>query len=251
MLPTGRSSRSPLGRLVQALPSLEKEILLLREFVRPGDVCLDVGASYGVYTVPLARLVGSGGWVHAFEPRRRSATVLRTAVRALTPGNVAVHPVALGDGDGTEVIVTPRRRWFLPVPGRTFLKAGLARRADGYYRGWRREFGGAVEQPVTITTADGFVERHGIERVAFMKVDVEGAEQRVFAGAATTLAAHRPVVLCELEDRHTRKYGTTADDVVARMRGHGYAAHVFRGGFLHEVGRVTRGENNYLFLPSR
>lgn len=245
-----RSAR-PEGVLHHALelaPSLEKEMALLGDFVGPGDVCLDVGASYGIYAVALSRLVGPTGRVHAFEPRPRSVRVLRMARRLLTRGNVDIHRLALSDRDGVEMIVTPRRRWLVPVPGRTFLKGGLTR-DDDRYPGRDGEFGSATEIPVTTTTLDGFVARAGVARVAFVKVDVEGAERQVFTGARTTLGTHRPVVLCELEDRHTRRYGHRADDVITALVDQGYQAYVFAGGGLRKTASVSPWENNYLFLP--
>lgn len=243
----GARDRALLG-LLHVLPSLEKEMLLLRRFVRPGDVCLDIGASYGIYTVPLARLCAPHGRVHSFEPRPRSARVLELASRAFTSGNVHVHRFALGDRDGTETLVTPRRRWLLPVPGRTFLKADL--RDDGdYYDGWRSEFGGATERVIDLTSVDAFARRAGIDSVAFVKVDVEGVEQQVFRGAEETIERDRPVILCELEDRHTRKYGHRADDVLGWLAERGYRVFVLDGTRLRETASVDASENNYYFLP--
>ncbi|MDQ3932935.1 MAG: FkbM family methyltransferase [Actinomycetota bacterium] len=236
-------------QLVTYAPSLEKEMLALPALVRPGDVCFDVGASFGTYTVVLARLVRLGGRVHAGEPRPRSLRVLALVNRLLTDGNVEVHPIALSDRADQEVIVTPRRRWFLPVPGRTFLKGSLEAGPQGYYPGWGEEFGGAAERVVMTQTLDGLVADNDIDRIDFVKVDVEGAELRVLVGAEATLVGHRPILLCEIEDRHTRKYGHGADDVFEWLRSRGYHAHVFDRRGLREVDGLLPGENNYLFLP--
>lgn len=236
-----------LRRLLAASPGLEEELALLGRFVGPGDVCVDIGASYGTYTVPLARLASPGGWVHAFEPRSRSRAVLAGAVAGLTRGNVTVHPVALADHDGVETIVTPRRRWLLPVPGRTFLKGPLG---DGYYDDFAGEFGGASERAIDVRTLDGFVRDGRIARVDLVKIDVEGAELRVCRGAEETLTRFRPVVVCEVEDRHTRKYGHGADEVLAWFEGHGYRAHVLRSGELRRTETVSPERNNHILLPS-
>lgn len=235
-------------QLVRWAPSLEKEMLALPALVRPGDVCLDVGASLGTYTVILARLVGRGGRVHAIEPRPRSLRVLLLVRRLLTAGNVQVHPIALSDRADGEVIVTPRRRWLLPVPGRTFLKGSLQAGPEGYYPGWSQEFGGAAEREVVTRTLDGFAVENRLDRVDFVKIDVEGAELRVLLGAEATLTRHRPAILCEIEDRHTRKYGHGADDVFAWLVSRGFHPHVFDGRGLREVDWLQPAENNYLFL---
>lgn len=235
-----------LRRFLRAAPGLEEELALLRRFVGPGAVCVDIGASYGTYTVPLARLVSPGGWVHAFEPRSRSRAVLRSAVAGLTDGNVSVHPVALADRAGSETIVTPRRRWLLPVPGRTFLKGTLD---EDYHAGFADEFGGASERTVEVRTLDAFVDEGRIARLDLVKIDVEGAELRVCEGGAQALARFRPVVVCEIEDRHTRKYGHPADDVLAWFRDLGYRTFVLRAGHLHETDRISPDRNNHLLLP--
>ncbi|MBW3561344.1 MAG: FkbM family methyltransferase [Actinobacteria bacterium] len=238
---------STLGRVLRAAPGLEEELAILGRFVGPGAVCVDIGASYGTYTVPLARLTAPGGWVHAFEPRRRSRAVLWSAVRALTPGNVSIHDIGLSDHSGTDTIVTPRRRWFLPVPGRTFLKGTLE---DGYYEGFLDEFVGASEHHVEVTTLDQLVDEGLVARADLVKIDVEGAELRVCAGAEHTLERFSPVVICEIEDRHTRKYGHRADDVLAWFRARGYRPHVLADGALRPVTTVSDEQRNHLMLPS-
>lgn len=237
---------------ISMLPSMEKEMLLLRDLVRPGAVCVDVGASYGLYTVPLARLAGGTGTVIAVEPRPRSRAVLRAVTRVLTPGNVSILPTALASGAGTDRIVTPKRRWGpLPVPGRSFLRRDL-RRGDeeGYYPGWEDEFRDAVETDVRVETLDGVSERLGLDRIDVMKIDVEGAEIEVLAGGEQMISRHRPAVLCEIEQRHTQKYGYDADDVIDWMTDRGYIPLRYEGGHLVEAARITDREINYLFLPT-
>src|SRR4029450_8092682 len=48
-----------------------------RRTLAPGDVCLDIGAHIGYYTLLAARLVGPEGHVHAFEPAPASFRRLR------------------------------------------------------------------------------------------------------------------------------------------------------------------------------
>ena len=64
-------------RVMTALPGFERELRLLPGIVRRGDVCLDIGASLGVYSMTLAAIVGRRGAVHAVEPRRSAARRLR------------------------------------------------------------------------------------------------------------------------------------------------------------------------------
>jgi len=45
----------------------EKEMDFLRHWLRPGMTVIDIGANLGVYSVPMARLVGQTGHVFAYD----------------------------------------------------------------------------------------------------------------------------------------------------------------------------------------
>jgi FkbM family methyltransferase len=221
---------------------VEKEILGLDALVGPGDVCLDVGAEFGLYTHVLADIVGPRGADHAFEPQRAAHRVLELGVRAAGLRWVHLHRLALGATHGREELSVPRRRG-LPVHGRAYLTVGAQ---DA---GPNREFAGHRLESVVVETLDAVVADLGLPRVALVKADVEGAEGALLDGAAGVLAAHRPHLLLEIEDRHTRKYGVAADALFARLTGElGYRAHTWSAGWRPVAGIVDT-ERNYLFSP--
>jgi FkbM family methyltransferase len=221
---------------------VEKEILGLAALVGPGDVCLDVGAEFGLYTHVLADIVGPTGTVHAFEPQRAAHRALELGVRAAGLDWVHLHRVALGAEPGREDLSVPRRRG-LPVHGRAYLTVGAQ---DA---GPNSEFAGYRLESVAVETLDTVVADLGPERVTLVKADVEGAEGALIHGAAGVLAVHRPHLLLEIEDRHTRKYGVTAAAVFARLTGTlGYRAYTWSAGWQPVAGIVDT-ERNYLFSP--
>jgi FkbM family methyltransferase len=237
-----RAVRRVLAAAARRGTVVEKEILGLGELVGPGDVCLDVGAEFGLYTHVLADLVGPTGAVHAFEPQRGAHRALERGVRAAGLGWVHLHRLALGAAPGHEELSVPRRRG-LPVHGRAYLTVG-ARDA-----GPNAEFAGHRLESVRVSTLDAVVADLGLDRVTLVKADVEGAEGALVDGAAATIAAHRPHLLLEIEDRHTRKYGVAAADLFGRLTGDlGYTARTWSGGWRPVAGIVDT-ERNYLFSP--
>jgi FkbM family methyltransferase len=240
---TGRSRavRAVLTAAARRGRVVEKELLGLAELVGPGDVCLDVGAEFGLYTHVLADLVGPTGTVHAFEPQRGAHRALQLGVRAAGLSWVGLHRLALGAAPGTACLSVPRRRG-LPVHGRAYLTAGA--RDDGP----NREFTGHRLEIVAVETVDAVVADLGLPRVRLVKADVEGAEGALLDGAATTLARHRPHLLLEVEDRHTRKYGVRAAELFERLTAQGYRARTWSGGWRPVTGIVDT-ERNYLFSP--
>jgi FkbM family methyltransferase len=220
---------------------LEDEVAGLAEFVGPGAVCVDVGAEFGLYTWTLAGLVGPHGHVHAVEPQPGPAAFVDTSRRLLAARHVTVHRTALGAAAGSGSLSLPRRG-LLPVHGRAFLTTG----ADGL--GSNAEFAHHDEVPVAVATLDELVADLALERLDLVKVDIEGAEVSLLAGAAKTLESFRPVLMLELEDRHLARFGARVADVVDDLAGLDYLPRTWHGRWLPR--RADDGRRNVLFLPA-
>jgi predicted O-methyltransferase YrrM len=66
--------------LLEQLDWFEDEIKFLRRLMRPGQKVIDIGANYGVYTLPMAKAVGTTGSVWAFEPASHTAALLAEGI---------------------------------------------------------------------------------------------------------------------------------------------------------------------------
>ncbi|MFC4000038.1 FkbM family methyltransferase [Nocardiopsis sediminis] len=235
-----RAVAAALRRLAPNAFFIENEVAALGTLVRPGAVCIDIGAEYGLYTFAMADLAGPGGTVYAVEPLPGPARFLEAAIRALDAPSVHLVRRALAGRPGEGTLSLPVRRG-LPVHGRAYLTTG----ADG--PGPNAEFHGERLVATEVGTLDELVAERGIERVDVIKADVEGAELAVLDGGRATLTAHRPALLLEIEDRHLAKYGTGAAAVVTRLRGLGYRMSAWIAGRWQQVGEVREGHRNYLF----
>lgn len=150
------------------------EFDLFTQFVGEGAIVLDVGANIGAHTVPLAQLVGSGGVVVAFEPQPVLHKILCANLVLNSVPNVLTYGIALGDSEGT--CIFPALDYSQPY-----------------------NFGGVsmdmVEEGETVPLGrlDGFQ----LDRVDFLKLDVEGHESEVLKGAAETIERCRPIMYIE------------------------------------------------------
>lgn len=241
--PLGRRSAvltAALRELARRTPFVEPEILGLPAVVRPGATCFDIGAEYGLYSYVLGDLVGPAGAVHCFEPLPGASRVLHAGLSLAGYYNVRADGSALSSAPEHGTMSLPIRRG-LPVHGRAFLTTG----ADGV--GPNVEFASAETVEVRVTTLDDVCAERGIGRVDFVKADVEGAELAVLQGGMRTIKEHHPALLLEIEDRHLQKYGVSAADVVALLRGEGYRMFTWTGDSWAEAARVTDQCRNYLF----
>jgi FkbM family methyltransferase len=143
-------------------------------FAPKSGVVIDVGANLGEWSVPLAKAVGPDGRVLCCEPNPAVAEALRTTLRINNLTQAAVLSVALSahDGEG-HLVVDPRDTGLSRVSSS---RAGI---------------------PVSLRRLDSIVVEHAIERLDFLKIDVEGCERQVFAGAIETLRRFRPAIVFE------------------------------------------------------
>jgi hypothetical protein len=85
-----------------------------------------------------------------------------------------------------------------------------------------------------------------------MKIDVEGAENDVIQGAASTLAEHQPVLLIELHEENLACFSACPKDVVENLRALGYALYRTTKRGLQPLAELPHGSHffNAAALPS-
>ncbi|MBI5450834.1 MAG: FkbM family methyltransferase [Gammaproteobacteria bacterium] len=184
------------------------ETAAFRRYVTAGDMCLDIGGNIGYYSLNLARFCGRQGHVYTFEPMQRNAQVIALAAEINGLDNISVIQQAVSNVSGTIALTIPEQ--------------------DGAYahistRGLEQN-AAAIE----CTTVDSFTEKNRLTRVDVIKIDVEGAEQRVLEGAAHLLgdSATAPrIIMVELVNHFLSRYGASVDQVIQLMGNYGYRPH--------------------------
>ncbi len=211
----------------------ERELRLLRYLVDPAKTSVDAGANKGVYTYFLAKLCRH---VFAYEPNPKIFGILRRSVRR---ANVTLRPAALSDASGRDLLIVPRR------------KAGYSNQLATLRKD--KFTGEVMEVPVETRRLDD----EDVGEVGFIKIDVEGFERKVLAGAARTIERCRPRLLIEIQKAHT---GEPVEDTLAYVCGFGYEGLFLRDGRLCSLSRLFPAKGgpdrppgslvfNFIFLP--
>lgn len=156
-----------------------------------GGVVYDVGAHIGFHALQFACLVGGAGQVVAFEPHagHRARIELHLREHPDLAARIRVLPLALDATAGT-------RRFFQTddIEGGSSSASHLEGSSKEVLLG--REVPGR-EVTVETMTLDEVIRRHGLRPPDIVKIDVEGAEGAVLAGARATIRAHHPAFLIE------------------------------------------------------
>lgn len=196
----------------------KSDLRVIPLLVREGDVVFDIGAHCGEYCVFLSRLCGPRGRVFAFEPVPDTYWMLRETLALNRCQNVLPAQVAMCDKVGNA-----RMHIFEPqFSGWNSL--GMPRMVTP--EGKRASPSQSVEVPTE--TLDHFCSAENIERIHFMKVDVEGFEKLVFRGAECMLRHRRVDYICfEISQAPLRGAGLASREVFDVLKEYGYPAYSF------------------------
>lgn len=152
--------------------------------VREGMTVMDIGANYGYYTLLMADLVGEQGRVIAFEPNAAAADTLALSIRVNSfDGRVSLDRRAIWNSSGEHVT--------FHVPARAATNARVVWPLDS--RLPPSDTGVPDIGPTTIETIA--LDDFPAENVAFIKADIEGAEERLWQGAKGFLRRNQDIVL--------------------------------------------------------
>ncbi len=179
----------------------DAERSFVERYLRPGMKVLDIGAHHGYYSLLASRKVGPSGLVLAIEPSPRERKRLRLHLRINRCKNVQIESRALGESKGTAELYVVRGT---ETGCNSLREPNVAQDTERI--------------TVSVECLDRVLQDRGIERVDFVKLDVEGAELSVLRSAQDLLSRRpRPVFLVEVQDIRTRPWGYAAREVVRHL----------------------------------
>jgi FkbM family methyltransferase len=203
---------------------------VVEELVSPGDVVLDVGANIGYFTLLLSRLVGERGRVIAFEPTRLYGDVLQKNLESNRVANCSVESVGLSSEEA-ELMVSIGE-------------------SSATLHWWVQE-APRERELVRLVRLDDIAELLELDRLDFIKVDIDGHEPFFFEGAWQTLERFRPRILMEVNAQNYQVAGITPSVFYDTLKDRGL--HVYsendlseyesQAAFLYECGNYTHSAN--------
>lgn len=157
---------------------LEPELEKLDAFLPEGGVFVDVGASVGVFSMKAAKQVGERGLVISLEPFPRIASQLLDNTLENGFSNVRIRLCCASDKVGTALF------WMNRNTPNSF--------------GLFPEVGATAFNTLTVTL-DWLVEVEGLERVDYLKIDAERAEELILKGGRRMIERFRPIIQVEVD----------------------------------------------------
>jgi FkbM family methyltransferase len=182
----------------------------IRPMIYAGDVALDIGANFGLYSLPISRWIGEDGRLYAFEPLVGNISLLTRNITLNKIANAIVVASAVSN-DSAEKL-----RFFCNNQD-VSLTASLNVPDSAEF----------IE--VDNVRIDDWSKRQNVIP-NFIKIDVEGAEMEVLRGAEFTLRTYKPKLLIEVHGFALPNFGTRVEELRSWLSELGYRETLIEGG---------------------
>ncbi|MCP9751946.1 FkbM family methyltransferase [Ferruginibacter sp. HRS2-29] len=183
----------------------ENEIVFMQKFLKPGDTFLDIGSNIGLFSLLASGIVGANGKIIAFEPSPLTYSRLMENITLNNFTNITARNIGLSDKPGTLEM----------------------QQSDNGYDAWNTfapADSGKFHKSISVPVATLDDELAGVEKekVALIKLDVEGWEKYVLEGGLQFLRDHSPTLIIEFTDSNTFAAGYFVQDIFTLLESLGY-----------------------------
>jgi FkbM family methyltransferase len=203
----------------------KKEIELCNRFIKNDSVVLDIGANIGLHSISFSRLA-PGGLVISFEPSKDTFSLLLNNIQGINN----ILPLNIGVSDKTQV-------------------AEFYVASDNAYSSLKDTGRKEIREKISVLcmSLDDLLPKLALKRIDFVKIDVEGFEQKVLEGMKLIIDKFNPVIFCEIYK------GTDSNEdpeaTVKYLINKGYKAFVYDGVNLTSFVKHDDTQYNYFFVP--
>jgi FkbM family methyltransferase len=215
-----------IGQKLNRVGGFERaEFEILKKIIKEDDVCFDIGANIGIYSVFFSQ-TAKNGRVFSFEPSKNTYKILLGNIGTLS--NILPVNMATSDKNGIS----------------TFYNT-----TDNAYSGIKKTGKKPVvgKEDVLTIKIDDFIKQQNINKIDFVKIDVEGFEDETILGAIETLAKYKPILMVEICEG--KNDNPDPQKTINRFLELGYFVYVVSGWKIIPFTKLNKDNYNYVFTP--
>jgi FkbM family methyltransferase len=201
----------------------ELEFAMTHSLIRNGDVILDIGANMGLWSMIPAAIHGSKIKIHAFEPVPELFHKLVENIKEnKIESSYITYNIALSETDGELIFNRDNNNC-----GMGYISSVADTSFD--------------QIKIQSKVLSDIRKNHRIDKVDFIKIDVEGAELQVLRGDKYLfMNDSAPLLTIEVIDENQKRFGHSANELIQQLIDWGYKL-----SYLNEsIGRLEDFDNN-------
>jgi FkbM family methyltransferase len=184
----------------------------LKRNIVPGDICLNVGANVGYFSILMAELTGKSGFVHAFEPNPEVVRCFKKNISLRGIQNIQLREIAVGNKNGLKTLYLNKRNY---GDSRTFNPMKTNVGGDYVVQGFEKKI---QKRIVPIRKLDSIVQ----SRVDVVLIDTQGSDHLVIRGMSKIIKKHSPKILTEFVPGWINDLGEDPISVLEEYASYGY-----------------------------
>jgi len=165
--------------------NVEPELVWIRDLLSKDAVVFDIGANVGTFLYQFENKLNHKN-IYGFEPNRK----LNIRLKRLFP-KMKISSAALSDKNTTAQFKVP------VIKGKTVASRGTLN-TSYKEKGEEKSY----TEIVDVVKLDDWIKSNPVERLDFIKIDVEGNEMKTLIGGKNTIRKFKPVLMVEMEQRH-------------------------------------------------
>lgn len=187
-------------------------ILALKKFIQKDDVVIDIGANAGEYTLFAASFLNENGKVIAFEPVQKMFNELNENIQLNPHLKNKIIPIKKGIGNQKNI---------LPIYDET------GSTNEGLFSLHKNNFQHAkIIEEIEIDRLDNIIPQLGINKVDFIKIDVEGNELFALQGALEIIDKFHPKLMIEMSKKNFQAAGYNSSDIFQFLLNKNYSIYL-------------------------
>ncbi len=212
----------------------EEELMMQYQLIETDDIIFDIGGNYGWYAIHIAKKFPMNK-VFSFEPVPTTYSILKENIELNQVNNIQPLNIGLSDKKGEFI--------FYCDPELT-VNARLNNVKDSI---------NALEIVCKVDILDAFVEDNKINKLDFIKCDIEGAELFALRGSKDSLIKFKPKIFVEMLRKWSAKFDYHPNDIIIFLSELGYKCFTINNGLLNEITTITETTiaTNFVFLHTQ
>ena len=200
----------------------------VKDNVFSGNIVVDLGANIGYFTCLLAKIVGEGGKVFAFEPDPRNLKLLRRNIQENDYKNVIIADKAVSDVNGSCTLYSSQKKFG-------------ANRIFESKKNQTRDF--IPIKSETICLDDYFEKQNLLKKIDFIKIDIEGSEFRAFNGMKKILELNNNLkIFTEIAPSLLEDAGSSGKQVLDFLQEHKFINFFISDNRKNMLSKITKNE---------
>ncbi len=183
------------------------QFFALKRLLNKGNTFIDIGAHIGLFSIYASKRVGPLGKVYAFEPSPRERERLSEHIKINHLDNITVFPYAISDrNEQAEIKVAE-----YPHSGHNTI--------GQFAYSTTRENSRLI---IETQTLDYWTKSCKISQIDLIKIDAEGSEEKILAGASETISKHRPFIMIEITSLSLQHQNSSIEAIWKKLTDLGY-----------------------------